>query len=117
MPQAARLLPYVRSPPVATPPKPLAEAAKSHARPFGCSPKDACRKQAVYRVKPAARACCSALAIRGVRQPPEVGSSTVQPSLGKEPSERRGAARLARFGGFAGADASAGLAGAGRAAR
>src|SRR6266508_3574287 len=35
---AARLLPYTRSPPVATPPNPFTDAEKSQARPLGCSP-------------------------------------------------------------------------------
>ena len=55
---AARLLPYVRSPPVAlTFLNPPALAEKSQARPFGCSPEERWLKHDVYRLKPAARAC------------------------------------------------------------
>ena len=49
------------------------------------------RQQCVYRLKPASRASVYACFIRGERQPPEVGSSSEQPSPGREPSEFRGA--------------------------
>src|SRR4029453_13758863 len=89
---AARLLPYVRSPPEAlTFLNPLALAEKSHARPLGCSPDERWLKHEVYRLKPADRACWYEFSNRGVMHPLVVGSFTVQDSLGQEPSELRGA--------------------------
>jgi len=53
MKKSASRLPYVRSPPVASPPKVPECAEKSHARPFGCSPLLCERQHLVNRVKPA----------------------------------------------------------------
>src|SRR5436305_7806223 len=90
--QAASRSPYALSSPVAAAlRKPVGWAAKSHARPSGCSPHDCCRQHAVYRVNPDFLASCRACSMRGVTQPFVVGSLTEQDSLGQLPSGLRGA--------------------------
>src|SRR5215468_10266098 len=90
--QAARRVPYALSSPVAMPPKSLADAEKSQARPSGCSPHVAERQHFVYRVKPANWASYRVWTMRGVSLPPvPVGSLIVALSRGQLPSGLRGA--------------------------